>query len=120
MNCERCGIEIDRKTIIQRQGRGILDQRCSDCRVKQLHEIKYDGLICRPWRGEVDEDLNPIDGKLRPYLPGIRTCGHKDCVNKEHIITPAVERSIELERYDTSYRTGRLAELSDYMRELSA
>jgi hypothetical protein len=120
MNCERCGIEIDSKTIERRKGRGILDQRCYDCRVKQLNEIKYNGLICRPWRGEVDEDLNPIDGQLRLYLPGVRVCGHKDCVNKEHIISPPTQRNIELERFDTSYRTGRLAELDDYMRELSA
>ena len=122
MNCERCGIEIDSKTIERRKGRGILDQRCSDCRVKQLNEIKYNGIICRPWRGEVDEDLNPIDGQLRLYLPGIRTCGHRDCVTKDHIIQVAetIDRTLELERNDISYRTGRLSELQDYMRELYA
>jgi hypothetical protein len=122
MNCERCGIEIDERTIVRRKARGQDDQRCSDCRTQHLYEIKYEGIVCRPWRGEVDEDLNPIDGQLRLYLPGIRTCGHRDCVNKEHIIqTPQkVERNLDLERYDTSYRTGRLAELEDYMRELSA
>jgi hypothetical protein len=120
MNCERCGIEIDSKTIERRKGRGILDQRCYDCRVKQLNEIKYNGLICRPWRGEVDEDLNPIDGQLRLYLPGERICGHGDCVNKEHIIPApkAEDRSLEMERNDISYRTGRLSQLQDYMREL--
>ncbi len=121
MNCERCGIEIDERTIERRKGRGILDQRCSDCRVKQLNEIKYNGIVCRPWRGEVDEELNPIDGQLRLYLPGVRTCGHRDCVNKDHIITTPIPISdLELERNDISYRTGRLSELSDYMRELSA
>jgi hypothetical protein len=122
MNCERCGIEIDSKTIERRKGRGILDQRCSDCRVKQLNEIKYNGIICRPWRGEVDEDLNPIDGQLRLYLPGIRTCGHRDCVTKDHIIQvpKTIDRTLELERNDISYRTGRLSELQDYMRELYA
>jgi hypothetical protein len=120
MNCERCGIEIDERTIERRRRRGQEDQRCSDCRVQHLYEIKYNGSICRPWSGEVDEDLNPIDAKLRPYLPGIRTCGHKDCVTKDHIVSPPKERNVELERFDTSYRTGRLAELQDYMRELSA
>jgi len=118
MNCERCGIEINELTIETRKRRGIEDRRCSDCRVKELHEINYNGTICRPWRGEVDEDLYPIDRKLRPYLPGVRTCGHRDCVNKEHIIEPP--RELELERNDISYRTGRLSELQDYMRELSA
>jgi hypothetical protein len=120
MNCERCGIEIDSKTIERRKGRGILDQRCSDCRVKQLNEIKYNGIICRPWRGEVDEDLNPIDRNLRLYLPGVRTCGHRDCVTKDHIITAQQLTELERERNDISYRTGRLSQLQDYMRELSA
>ena len=82
------------------------------------NEIKYDGKVCRPWRGEVDEDFNPIDRNLKLYLPGIRVCGHKDCVNKDHIIK--APSNLELERNDISYRTGRLAELQDYMRELSA
>jgi hypothetical protein len=122
MNCERCGIEIDERTIERRKGRGILDQRCSDCRVKQLNEIKYNGIICRPWRGEVDEEFNPIDRNLKLYLPGIRTCGHRDCVTKDHIIQVAetIDRTLELERNDISYRTGRLSELQDYMRELYA
>lgn len=120
MNCARCGIEVSESTIERRRARGITDARCSDCRVRRMNEINYNGTICRPWRGEVDEDLNPIDGQLRLYLPGIRTCGHRDCVNKEHVISPRVERNIELERYDTSYRTGRLTELQDYMEELSA
>jgi hypothetical protein len=122
MNCERCGIEIDERTIDRRKGRGILDQRCSDCRVKQLNEIKYNGIICRPWRGEVDEEFNPIDRNLKLYLPGIRTCGHRDCVTKDHIIQVAetIDRTLELERNDISYRTGRLSELQDYMRELYA
>jgi hypothetical protein len=118
MNCERCGIEINYKTIEQRRVRGRIDGRCSDCRVGPANEIKYNGSVCRPWRGEVDEDLNPIDRKLRLYLPGVRTCGHKDCVNKDHI--DAAPNVLELERNDISYRTGRLSRLQDYMRELSA
>jgi len=121
MNCERCGIEIDERTIVRRKARGQDDQRCSDCRTQHLYEIKYEGIVCRPWRGEVDEDLNPIDGQLRLYLPGVRTCGHRDCVNKEHIISaPKPITELELERNDISYRTGRLSQLQDYMRELSA
>jgi hypothetical protein len=116
MNCERCGIEIDNKTIERRRARGQEDQRCSDCRVQHLYEINYNGTICRPWRGEVDEDLNPIDQKLRLYRPGLRTCGHKDCVNKEHIITPR-PTNLELERNDLSYRTGRRSEMEDFLKE---
>ena len=120
MNCERCGIEIDERTIERRRARGMTDQRCSDCRTQHLYEIRYNDIVCRPWRGEVDEDLNPIDGQLRLYLPGVRTCGHRDCVTKDHIITAQQLTELERERNDISYRTGRLSQLQDYMRELSA
>jgi hypothetical protein len=118
MNCERCGMGVSESAIERRKARGTYDGLCSDCRVGPANEIKYNGTICRPWRGEVDEDLNPIDGKLRLYLPGVRTCGHKDCVNKEHI--EAAPSVLELERNDISYRTGRPSLRSDYLRELSA
>ena len=118
MNCERCGMEVSEAAVERRKARGTYDGKCSDCRNGMANEIKYDGKVCRPWRGEVDEDLNPIDRNLKLYLPGIRVCGHKDCVNKDHIIKAASD--LELERNDISYRTGRLSELQDYMRELSA
>jgi len=118
MDCNRCGMELSDKAIEKRQSRGIYDGRCFDCRSNPAREIKYSGTVCRPWWGEVDEDLNPIDKHLKPYLPGLRTCGHKDCVNKAHIVREL--RPLELERNDISYRTGRLSELQDFMRELSA
>ena len=120
MDCERCGMNVSEAAVERRKARGTYDGLCADCRNGRANEIKYNGTVCRPWRGEVDEDFNPIDRNLKLYLPGLRTCGHKDCVNKEHIVKATVERNIELERYDTSYRTGRLSELADYMRELSA
>jgi hypothetical protein len=113
MNCNRCGIEISEKVVEKRQARGVFDGRCSDCRIsKPQKQIKYNGTICQPWRGRVDEDLNPIDEHLRPYLPGARTCGHKDCVNRSHVI-----RDYELERLDISYRTGKKTEWEDFYRE---
>jgi hypothetical protein len=118
MNCNRCGIEISESAVERRKARGTYDGRCQDCRGHRSNEVKYDGEPCRPWRGEVDEDLNPIDKNLKLYLPGTRTCGHKDCVNKRHIISSI--SVLELERNDISYRTGRLSELQDYMEELSA
>jgi hypothetical protein len=118
MNCERCGISVSEAAIERRKARGTYDGKCADCRNGQANEIKYNGTVCRPWRGEVDEDFNPIDRNLKPYLPGLRTCGHKDCVNKEHIVSQP--RELELERNDISYRTGRLSRLQDYLEELSA
>jgi hypothetical protein len=113
-------MNVSEAAVERRKARGTYDGLCADCRNGRANEIKYNGTVCRPWRGEVDEDFRPIDRNLKLYLPGLRTCGHKDCVNKEHIVKATVERDIELERYDTSYRTGRLAELQDYLEELSA
>lgn len=115
MNCIRCGITISESAISARKARGNFDGRCQDCRPHVSREVKYDGEPCRPWIGEVDEELNPIDSKLRPYLPGVRTCGHKDCVNKQHIIR--TDYSLELERNDISYRTGRRSRMEDFIRE---
>jgi hypothetical protein len=111
-------MEVSEAAVERRKARGTYDGKCSDCRNGMANEIKYDGKVCRPWRGEVDEHFNPIDRNLKLYLPGVRVCGHKDCVNKDHIIK--APSNLELERNDISYRTGRLAELQDYMRELSA
>lgn len=118
MNCNRCGIEITEGAVERRKARGTYDGRCHDCRItRPQHQIKYDGNVCQPWRGRVDEDLNPIDEKLKPYLPGKRTCGHKDCVNRQHVITPS--RDLELERLDISYRTGTRTEWHDFLKEIA-
>lgn len=118
MNCERCGIELSETTIEKRKSRGIYDGRCFDCRSNSSYQIRYNGTVCRPWRGEVDDDFNPIDKSLRLHLPGIRSCGHKDCVNKDHII-PTWD-VYELERNDISYRTGKKTTMKHFLSELSA
>ena len=115
MNCSRCGMEISEGSVERRKARGTYDGRCTDCRGHVSREVKYNGEPCRPWVGEVDEELNPIDGKLRLYLPGARTCGHKDCVNKKHIIQ--IDYSLELERNDISYRTGTRSRMKDFLKE---
>ena len=115
MNCERCGMEVSEAAVERRKARGTYDGKCSDCRNGMATEIKYNGTVCRPWRGEVDENLNPIDKNLKLYLPGVRICGHKDCVNKDHIISPI--NILELERNDISYRTGTRSEIEDFLKE---
>jgi hypothetical protein len=114
MNCERCGIEVSLEAMLTREARGNNDKRCSDCRVKPAKQIRSDYGICRPWRGEVDEDLNPIDNKLKPYMPGVRLCGHKDCVNPAHIMS-----TLEAERIDISYRTHQPLDIKTVMREMA-
>lgn len=120
MNCERCGIEVSESAIERRKARGTYDGLCSDCRSKKSIYLQYEGEICRPWHGEVDDNFNPIDQKLRLYLPGIRTCGHKDCVNKDHIVSSVGHfADIELERQDISYRTGKKTEWADLLKEIA-
>lgn len=40
---------------------------------------------CVSHTGLYDDWDNPLDEKGRPYLPGKRFCGHRDCVNPDHI-----------------------------------
>jgi hypothetical protein len=80
MNCDRCGIEVDITVIQKRQTRGSTNKNCQDCNYRKKKESD-----CKPWTGEVDDNWNPIDNYDRLYLPGLRTCGHKDCVNPKHI-----------------------------------
>jgi len=114
MNCPRCGIEVSLEIMMTRERRGNPDKNCSDCRMKPSKAIRSELGMCRPWTGAVDEDLNPIDNKLRLYLPGIRLCGFKDCVNSSHIIS-----TLEAERNDISYRTGQPLEIKTVMKELA-
>ena len=109
MNCSRCGIHIDITVIEKRQARGNNNTNCSDCNAKPLKKTPDN---CIPWTGEVDDDWNPIDQYGRPHRPGVRTCGHKDCVNRNHIIP-----DIESERLDISYRTGKKFDMKRVMRE---
>jgi hypothetical protein len=39
-----------------------------------------------PWHGGFAvDDVTPIDDDGLPVLPGVRACGHNDCVNISHI-----------------------------------
>ena len=77
--CARCG--IDRDLPIKKQtGK----EFCKGCRVKVEHVVRYAEGVCLAWRGDFDAEDNPIhNGNM--FLPGERTCGHKDCINPEHI-----------------------------------
>ena len=53
---------------------------------KYVNEVWLKSHHVKPWQGEFDSETltRPIyEGK--PVLPGIRNCGHSDCVNPEHI-----------------------------------
>lgn len=40
---------------------------------------------CTPYPGELNEDWLPITETGELYMPGIRSCNHKDCVNPDHV-----------------------------------
>jgi hypothetical protein len=41
---------------------------------------------CLPWHGGFAvDDVTPIDDDGAAVLPGVRLCGHNDCVNISHI-----------------------------------
>lgn len=96
--CERCGYVWEFPSR-QLHGRNYDASLCASCKAKPQRTSGK----CRAWEGEVDLDtLQPIrDGK--PYMVGIRTCGHSDCVTRSHVVT--VE-SLIAELHDLSYRTG--------------
>jgi hypothetical protein len=79
---------------------------CQDCR-KTEKRIDYGHEEpCVPWHGEFDDDDNPLR-MGRPYRPGERTCGHKDCVQKSHIVKVITPEELEAERWSIYYRTGQ-------------
>lgn len=59
--------------------------KCSDCKAKPVLKVKYGNDYCEPWHGHYDLEDRPIkDGEL--YRPGVRKCGHSDCIRPSHII----------------------------------
>jgi hypothetical protein len=79
--CSRCGASW----AVNTQKRNRRDLKCYSCRMQVSVVIKYGKQKCMPWQGEFDPTLlHPMfDGEL--FLPGVRTCGHADCVNPNHI-----------------------------------
>lgn len=84
--CARCGYQWE----IQGK-RNNLKAKCDGCKARRVEKIVYDGETCLPWGGDFDVADNPVlDGEY--YLPGSRICGHRDCVNVNHIVP--IERKI--------------------------
>lgn len=91
--CGRCGFVIVRRYAPR-------DGLCVDCRQvthdtvaprdRTRHVVNGVEVTCHPWHGDFDEEDNPMRfGRL--YLPGPRSCGHRDCVARAHIITEAAD-----------------------------
>jgi len=69
-----------------------------------MKQITKKGEWCYPYPGDVDDQFRPLNKDGTLHLPGIRTCGNKDCTRKRHIQS---FDPLEMERLDISYRTGK-------------
>lgn len=108
--CTQCGQEIPGTTMVKRQERNpdSFNTRCGDCNARPAVREGQ----CIPWQGEVDYDTFQPLKNGKPHLPGHRTCGHKDCVNKNHIwSTDTLNQIVK----DTFYATGRLLTFDQVM-----
>jgi hypothetical protein len=94
IQCWRCGIEIDADTYWKRIKRQTPNpDECRDCKdTSAKHKGKYrwihpvlGQLSCNPYKGDLDDDWNPITKDGRLYMPGDRICGLKDCVRASHV-----------------------------------
>lgn len=82
VKCYRCGFAWN----VTQNKRGNKNLLCVSCRAKPASVIQYGGEKCIPWGGEfADDDVTPMLNN-EPYLPGERSCGHKDCVATNHVI----------------------------------
>jgi len=83
--CERCGYDFEYPSNYTAGNRTFDGSLCVSCKAKPKVQVRYGDDYCTPWHGDYDLDDNPIkDGKL--WKPGIRTCGHTDCVRASHVI----------------------------------
>jgi len=81
IQCERCGFEWDLNSTRQKT---VL---CASCRARKVQTVHTKKGKCLPWHGGfAKDDVTPLDDDGQPVLPGVRSCGHNDCVNPSHII----------------------------------
>ncbi len=81
VECRRCGW----KWVVSPDKKDNKDLLCKSCRVKPAKVIQYGSLRCEPHLGVVNDNLDPVDESGALVLPGLRTCGHRDCVNPKHV-----------------------------------
>lgn len=86
IRCERCGFEWQLNSSRQKT---IL---CVSCRAKKVQTVHTAKGKCIPWHGGfAADDVTPLDDDGTPVLPGIRVCGHQDCVRSDHILEGGVD-----------------------------
>ena len=107
IECYQCCQKILVDTVNRRAKRGGVDlDLCYDCRsIKKPITNKYHfthpvwgEMHCYLWLGELDDDWHPIDKFGKLVAPGVRLCGHKDCIAGDHVVeveTPPSQRKLE-------------------------
>lgn len=85
--CRQCGYEYET------WGRYMLPDRntkwylCKSCNYQPSEIVRYGKDWCLAWQGDFDlEWLLCLDDDGKPVKVGPRSCGHWDCVRKEHLI----------------------------------
>lgn len=78
--CRRCGWSW----LLAESRRRVEFMLCESCRVRPALSVRYGSDRCVPWRGDFDEEDQPML-KGQYFLPGVRSCGHRDCVNPHHL-----------------------------------
>lgn len=89
--CTQCGQPISGQTLAKRQARNPegYSTRCADCAAVPVATIRATG--CQPWDGDFDWDLMTPTLNGQPVMPGLRECGHADCMNKKHVLPMSVD-----------------------------
>lgn len=101
--CVWCGNWISKFAYVKRVERHLPDADvCKDCRdIRKAEKLssrinkrtvhpELGVLYCVIWKYELNDDWLPIDDEGNLFMPGVRICGFKDCVNSEHVIAPKV------------------------------
>jgi hypothetical protein len=91
---------------------------CQTCRRKETKIDYGHSKPCIPWRGEFDNDDNPLKGgKL--FMPGARICNHRDCVEPSHLEAAApTAEDLTAERVSVYYRTKQKMTYGELLRAL--
>jgi len=90
--CDRCGQPVCRRVIAKRLTRKSENPNyCFACVAKPVARIGYmhpvlGEIWCIPHVGDLNDDLYPVTDLGELYKPGERICGHRDCVNSQHVV----------------------------------
>lgn len=85
MVCVRCGIVEDSIRMQKRKDRKI-ELLCRSCVLKPAKTVQTAFGRCIPWKGDFTAQDEPLNKDGSKFLPGVRACKNRDCVNREHLV----------------------------------